>query len=129
MKNYSKYLLALLIAGFGLLTLFLSTSIILDLFDIRAKEGNYVLFIVWSNLISSIIYLFATYGFIKSKTWTFKLLAFSLIILAVAFISLIIYANLGGIYESKTIAAMIFRIAVTLVFTIFAYFTIIKKKL
>jgi predicted RND superfamily exporter protein len=67
MKKILPHLFATLLAGFGLLTLFLSTSVIFDLFGIRAKEGNYVLFVVWSNFISSILYLFAAYGFIKNK--------------------------------------------------------------
>ena len=69
MKKYIPYILSTLLAGFGLLTLFLSTSVIFDLFGIRAKEGNYVLFVVWSNFISSILYLFAAYGFIKNKKY------------------------------------------------------------
>ena len=129
MKNYLPYLLAAILAGFGLLTLFLSTSFIFDLFGIRAKEGNYVLFVVWSNFISSILYLFAAYGFVTSKKWTARLLGFSTIILITAFIGLGIYVNSGGIHETKTIGAMIFRISVTIVFAIIAYFTIIKKKL
>ena len=129
MKKIIPYLLATILAGFGLLTLFLSTSVIFDLFGIRAKEGNYVLFVVWSNFISSILYLFAAYGFIKSKKWTAKLLGISTIILIAAFIGLKIYASSGGIYETKTIGAMIFRISVTFAFAIIAYFTIIKKKL
>lgn len=67
MKKYTSKLSAVILVAFGLLTLFLSTSVIFDLFGIRAKEGNYVLFIVWANLISSILYLFAAYGFIKHK--------------------------------------------------------------
>ena len=129
MKKLLLYLLAILLAGFGLLTLFLSTSVIFDLFGIRAKEGNYVLFVVWSNFISSILYLFAAYGFIKSKKWTTTLLGISTLILIAALIGLKIHASSGGIYEEKTIDAMIFRISVTLVFTIIAYFTITKKKL
>jgi hydrogenase-4 membrane subunit HyfE len=97
------------------------------LFGIRAKEGNYVLFVVWSNFISSIIYLLAAYGFIKSKKWTATLLGISTVILLAAFIALKIHANSGGIYETKTIGAMIFRIAVTLVFTLIAFFTINKQ--
>ena len=128
MKKYLPYIIAIPLAGFGLLTLFLSTSVIFDLFDIRAKEGNYVLFVVWSNFISSILYLFAAYGFIKSKKWTISLLGISTLILIAAFIGLKIHANTGGIYETKTIGAMIFRISVTLVFTIIAYFTITKTK-
>lgn len=129
MKKYIPYLLAIILAGFGLLTLFLSTSVIFDLFDIRAKEGNYVLFVVWSNFISSILYLFAAYGFIKSKKWTTLLLVISTTILIAAYIGLKIYANSGGIHEAKTISAMIFRIGVTLVFTISSYFTITKKQI
>ena len=129
MKKYIPYVLAFILAGFGLLTLFLSTSVIFDLFGIRAKEGNYVLFVVWSNFMSSILYLLAAYGFTKSKKWTTLLLGISTLILIVAFIGLKIHVSSGGIYESKTIGAMIFRISVTLVSAIIAYYTITKKKL
>jgi hypothetical protein len=126
MKKYLPYLLAVILAGFGLLTLFLSTSVIFDLFGVRAQEGNYVLFIVWANFISSLLYLFAAYGFIKSKKWTASLLIISTFILIAAFIGLFIHIRLGGIYETKTIGAMAFRIIVTLVFAAFAY--LIKTK-
>ncbi|MBP6302909.1 MAG: hypothetical protein KBB37_03425 [Bacteroidia bacterium] len=129
MKKIIPYLLAAILTGFGLLTLFLSSSVIFDLFGIRVKEGNYVLFVVWSNFISSILYLFAAYGFVKVKNWTTILLGISTLILIAAFIGLKIYASSGGIYETKTVGAMIFRISVTLVFTIIAYFTISKKKI
>lgn len=127
MKKYIPYILTTVLTAFALLTLFLSSSVIFDLFGIRAKEGNYVLFVVWSNFISSILYLFAAYGFIKNKNWTTTLLGISTLILIAAFIGLKIHANSGGIYETKTIGAMIFRIAVTLVFAIIAFFTINKQ--
>ena len=128
MKKYLPYIAASVLAACGLLTLFLSSSVIFDLFGIRAKEGNYVLFIVWSNFISSILYLISSYGFIASKNWTAKLLGISAIILITAFAGLLIHINTGGIYETKTIGAMIFRISVTLVFRILAYYTITKNK-
>ena len=128
MTKYLPYIAAAVLAAFGLLTLFLSSSVIFDLFGIRAKEGNYVLFIVWSNFISSILYLISSYGFIASKNWTAKLLGISAIILITAFAGLLIHINTGGIYETKTIGAMIFRISVTLVFRILAYYTITKNK-
>ncbi|MBK8404509.1 MAG: hypothetical protein IPL25_10610 [Saprospiraceae bacterium] len=129
MKNLPSYIFAAILGGFGLLTLFLSTSVIFDLFGIRAKEGNYVLFVVWSNFICSIFYLFAAYGFVKSKKWTASLMGISTIILVAAFIGLRIHANSGGIYESKTMGALIFRISVTIVFAMIAYITISKKKI
>lgn len=129
MKKYFSYILAALLTGFGLLTFFLSTSVIFDLFGIRLKEGNYVLFVVWSNFISSILYLFAAYGFIKDKKWTAALLGISTLILTTAFIGLKFYASSGGVYETKTVSAMIFRISVTIAFMVVAYFKTAKKKI
>lgn len=128
MKKVVPYISAVLLAAFGLLTLFLSGSVIFDLFGIRAKEGNYVLFVVWANFVSSWLYLFATYGFLKNKKWTALLLGVSAGILLIAFVGLLIHANSGELYETKTISAMIFRITVTLVFAFLAYFFIVKKQ-
>lgn len=128
MKRSLTYVAAAILAGFGLLTLFLSSSVIFDLFGIRAKEGNFVLFVVWSNFISSLLYLIAAYGLVKRKKWTISLLLISTIILIIAFIGLKIHANSGGLYETKTVGAMIFRVSVTLVFTIIAYLAIFTKR-
>lgn len=115
------YTIALVLLAFGLLTLFLSSSIIFDLFGIRAKEGNYVLFVVVSNFICSILYLSSAYGIIKNRSWTPKVLSISVVILLISFIGLSVYIYLGGIYETKTIGANIFRISLTLLFAGAAY--------
>ncbi|WP_069661000.1 hypothetical protein [Arcticibacter eurypsychrophilus] len=120
---------AIFIAHIGLLTLFLTTSILFDLFGIRAYEGNYIAFVVWANFACGFIYLFAAYGFIMKRKWTAAILGLSALILIVAFIGLYLHINSGGRYETKTISAMLFRITVTLVFAILAYFTITKKKI
>ncbi len=127
MKKTILYGVAFLLAAFGLLTLFLSGSVIFDLFGIRAKEGNYVFFIVWANFISSFIYLIASYGFIKSKKWTTTILGISALILLNAFIVFIIYIYADGVYETKTVGAMLFRIGITIIFATIAYFIINKK--
>ncbi len=127
-KKVIRYLSAIILIGFGLLTLFLSTSIIFDLFGVRAKEGSYVLFVVWSNFISSILYLFSGYGFFKIKNWTMILLGLASVILISSFVSLKIHISNGGIYEIKTVGAMIFRISLTIAITLIAYFTIHKDK-
>ncbi|MBI2280672.1 MAG: hypothetical protein HYU68_08290 [Bacteroidetes bacterium] len=122
-----KYIAVAILTGFGLLTLFLSTSILLDLFGVREKEGNYVLFVVWANFISGLIYLTAVYGFLKMKKWTTKLLASSFLILLITFIGFLFYINSGGIHEIKTIGALVFRMVLTVIFTILAYFIITKN--
>jgi hypothetical protein len=55
------------------------------------------------------------------------MLVISTIILIVAFIGFNIHVNSGEIHETKTMGALIFRITVTLAFTLIAYFTITKK--
>ena len=113
------YFFTTVIAVFGLLTLYLSSSVIFDLFGVRAQEGNYVMFIVWANFISSLLYLGTSYGLFTTKTWSIKPITVALLILIAAFFGLIIYIQLGGIFEEKTVYGMIFRTALTLIFTLF----------
>jgi len=116
LKTGFRYAFALILTAFGLITLFLSSSVVFDLFGIRAKEGNYVLFVVIANLISSILYLLSVYGIILKKIWTTNILSISAGVLIIAFIGLFVHINTGGIYETKTIGAMVFRISLTLLF-------------
>ena len=129
MKKVARYTTIAFLIAFGLLSLFLTSSVIFDLFGIRAKEGNYVLFIVWANFISAILYLAAAYGLIKQQRWPAFALGASFLILIVAFIGLKSHISEGLAYEMKTVSAMIFRISITLVLTILAYFTIDRYKI
>ncbi|WP_291103069.1 MULTISPECIES: hypothetical protein [unclassified Flavobacterium] len=128
MEKTLHYLFALLLAVFGLLTLFLTTSILFDLFGVREQEGNYVLTVVWANFICSIIYLIASYGFIKKKEWTFLLLSLATIILISAFILFAVHIYYNGVYETKTVGAMGFRISLSIVFTAISFYYIKNKK-
>ncbi len=128
MKIILKYILIIVLTAFAFLTLFLSSSVIFDMFGIRAKEGNYVLFIVWANFVSSLLYLVSVYGIIKLKKWAYWPLLFSLCILIITLIALFFHIDSGGLYETKTIGAMFFRMSLTLVFTISTYFLINKNQ-
>lgn len=128
MRKTILYVAVGILSTFALLTLFLSTSVIFNLFNIREKEGNYVPFIVWGNFISSLLYLMAAYGLLKLKKWSTYLLAVSVVILVVAFIGLKVYISNGGVYETKTVNAMIFRITLTTIFVLTAYLLTNKQK-
>ena len=129
MKNRKTipYILASLLAVFGLSTLYMSTAIILDLFNVREQEGNYVLLVVWANWLCSVLYLAAAYGFIKGKRWTLPLLLVSTGLMLLASIGFFLHINSGGLYLTKTIGALIFRVVVTLIFALMAWITINKK--
>ena len=129
MKHIILKITASALLLFALLTLFLSGSVIFDLFGIRAKEGNYVPLVVWANFISSILYLVAAYGLFKMKKWSVWLIAVSVFILVAAFIGLKLHINEGGLYEAKTVSAMLFRIGLTVFIAVASYFLLQNKQL
>lgn len=128
MKKIITYVTAIILLVFGAFTLFLSSSVIFDLFGIREKEGNYVVFVVWANFISSVLYILAAYGLLKLKKMAKISLGISLVVLALAFIGLFIHINMNGIYETKTISAMALRIILTLIFFVVSHFLMLKNK-
>lgn len=129
MKQKILKIAATVLLLFALLTLFLSSSVIFDLFGIREKEGNYVPLVVWANFISSILYLAAAYGLLKLKKWAVWLLVIAAVILVAAFIGLKIRISEGGLYEAKTVNAMIFRIGLTTLLALVSYFLFKNKQL
>ncbi len=129
MKNYSRFIPATILFLFASLTFFLSSSVIFNLFGIREQQGNYVLFVVIANFLCSLIYFAAVYGFIKRKSWTLYILIVSLLIIIGAYIGLQFHIDAGGLYEAKTVKALIFRGSVTSLFSIIAYYTINKVKI
>ena len=129
MKPVILKITASILLLFALLTLFLSGSVIFDLFGIREKEGNYVPLVVWANFISSFLYLVAAYGLFKMKKWSVWLLALSVVILVAAFIGLKLHISEGGLYEVKTVNAMIFRIGLTILLAVASYFLLQNKQL
>ncbi len=121
MKTKGKYVLATILFAFGLLTVFLTGSVLLDLFGMREKEGHYVLAIVWANLIAGIVYLLTAYGVIKEEKWTVNTLLIALSVLIIGQILFFAHVVNGGLYETKTVGAMIFRIAFTVLLAVLAF--------
>ena len=95
---------------FGLLTIFAGGSVILDLFGMRAREGNYVSYVVWASFLSGIIYIFAAYGFFKNKLWTKTILKYAIYILIGGFVLLIVWILQKEPYETAIIFKLSFRV-------------------
>lgn len=117
-----KIILLISLILFGVVTLFMSSSVLFDWFGIRAKEGHYIPFIVWANWLCGILYLVAAFGILQNKPWVRMPLVGSLIVLVLAYMNLFTHITTGGLYETKTIVAMAFRIGISAVFL----FTTIK---
>lgn len=122
-----KIIQTVLLSFFGLLTVFMASSVIFDLFGIREKEGNYVLFIVYTNLICGILYLLAAYTTWTKPKLSFKTLLVSLSLLIIAFVAFQFYIHNGGIHEEKTVKAMLFRIVFTAIMTGIGWLNLKKR--
>ena len=128
MKDLVLKIGAIALALFAAFTIFMSGSVIFDLFGIRAKEGNYVLFIVVANFICGFLYFLAAIGLLMHKKWSNTLLISALGILLVAFLGLMWHVEAGGLYEMKTVKALGFRFMVTLLFAILSWFYLSRNK-
>lgn len=111
-----KAILLIFLTIFGLVTLFMSSSVVFDWFGIRAKEGNYVPLVVWANFFCGILYLIAAFGIFLNKSWVKIPFVAALIVLVLAYMNLFTHITTGGLYETKTIFAMAFRFGITALF-------------
>jgi len=125
-NKITTYSILFVLVAFATLTLFLSSSVLFDWFGIRAKEGDYVGFVVWTNFTAGILYLIVAYGFLQSEKWTFWILTAIALILFIALIALLFHIDRGGLFEFKTIRAMVFRIVVTIAFALIAFYKLLK---
>ena len=85
------------------------------------------MFVVVANFICAFLYLAGAYGFFKRKRWTTKLMNAAVAVLVIAFIGLAIHIYSGGIYEEKTVKAMMFRTFLSIAFSLIAFRYITKR--
>ena len=111
----TKVLAAVLLA-FGLLTLFLSSSVLLDLFGIRERESPYVPEVVWANLFASLLYLVSAAGALLKRTWAPRPLSVAVAVLLLGAVFLVLHINDGEAYRTATIGALAFRTLLTFAF-------------
>ncbi len=119
-RKLARIILGLAIIAFGALTLFLSTSVLLDLFGIRERESPYVPSVVVANLIASLLYLPAGAGLLMKGRWTAELLATAVVVLIVGAVLLALHIATGGEYRTGTIGALTFRTLRTAAFYLIA---------
>jgi hypothetical protein len=110
-----KSILSSLLALIGVVSVFMTLSIIFDLFGIRKMEGNYVLLIVYTNFLCGLIYIYAALTLWKHLVNSTISLALATALLIAAYIWFTYYIQAGGVYEEKTLKAMTFRTIFTAV--------------
>ena len=83
--------------------------------------------VVAGILIGLMCYIFILTFVYKDLTQISIIFAVASTMLLITFIGFLFYINSGGIHETKTIGALVFRMILTLIFIISAYFVIIKN--
>ena len=72
---------------FTTITLFLSTSILLDILGIREQQGHYVPLVIWSNFLCGCLYILSIIGLFTHKKWSIVPMVLALFILVGAFLA------------------------------------------
>ncbi|PHS18137.1 MAG: hypothetical protein COA86_08305 [Kangiella sp.] len=119
--SFSFILVALVAIIFGLLTIKSGGEVIFINGIARIEAGNYANFVVWFNFLAGFFYVITGIGIFFKKYWS---VLFSR---TIAMLTILIFVILGltilndGLYESRTIIAMILRSSVWIIIAIFTY--------
>lgn len=106
---------------FGLLTIKSGGSVLfIDGAD-RQAAGNYVPFVLWFNFLAGFVYIVAGIGLWMQKQWAVKLSVFIVVATVIIYAALGLYISNGGLYEMRTVVAMLFRSIIWVIIAAFAY--------
>ncbi len=120
--------LAVVAILFGLLTIKSGGAVLLFDGAERVAAGNYVPFVLWSNFILGFVYIVAGVGMWLQKRWAAWLAMAILIVTLMVFAAFGWHISTGGLFEERTLKAMILRSSVWLVLSLLLYIRLIKQK-
>ena len=106
---------------FGFLTIKSGGSVLFIDGDARENAGNYVTFVILFNFFAGFAYLLAGIGLFMQKQQAVWISIFIALTSAIVFLLLGLHIFDGGLYETRTIAAMTLLTGVWAFIAIFAY--------
>jgi hypothetical protein len=127
-KPYLLWVFSVLAIIFGVLTIKSSYLVLFTTGEFHQAAGNYLPFVVTFNGIAGFFYIIAGLGFFKNIQWSAWLsigLALSTLLIFMLFGW---YVNEGGLYEQRTVAAMVIRSGFWVILSLIAWFSLIKKE-
>ena len=105
-------ILALVAAIFGIVTIIVGGKTLFAGAEERTTAGNIVPFVLWFNFVAGFAYVIAGLGLFWWKRWAAQLSAAIAVATMAVFIAFGIHIFLGGMFEGRTVGAMIIRSAV-----------------
>jgi len=131
MSNTKKCLglkvIAVIAIAFGLLTLKSGGEVLFIDGAGRAAAGNYVPFVLWSNFLLGFFYIIAGIGLWLQKRWAAWLAIFIVSATLATFVAFGWHIQTGGLFEARTLKAMILRSGVWLVIALISYVRLIRQ--
>lgn len=113
MQSTILKLIGIFLILFGTVTIFAGSSVLLDLFGMRERQGNYVTFVVAANIVCGFLYLLTALTLFRMNKHAYSLMALASTILILTFITFTIYIFSNGIYEVKTVKVLTLRLIIT----------------
>ena len=124
-RSIGIWIISVLAIAFGLLTLKSGGEVLFVDGVGREAAGNFVPYVLWSNFTLGFLYIVAGIGIWLQKRWAVWLALFILTVTLVVFAIFGFHILQGGLFEQRTVGAMVLRSVVWLVISIFAYRKII----
>jgi hypothetical protein len=88
--------------------------------EIRTSAGNIVPFVLWFNFVAAFAYLVAGLGLLLWKRCAAQLSAGIAVTTLAVFAVFGVHVALGGVFEARTVGAMLLRSMVWIVIAVFA---------
>lgn len=107
-----RYILAAVALVFGAATMKAGGDVLFFSEQARSAAGNYVPFVLWANFIGGFLYVTAGLLIFLNSTQALRLSAFIAAMTVAVLVALGIHIAVGGAYEMRTLAAMVFRSAI-----------------
>jgi len=120
-RTIGVWIVAIIAIAFGLLTLKSGGSVLFIDGEGRQEAGNYVPFVLWFNFLMGFVYLIAGVGLWLQKRWAVWLSIFIAGATVAVFAILGAHILQGGLFEQRTVVAMVMRSVVWSVISLFAF--------
>ena len=120
-RGIGTWIVSIIAILFGLLTLKSGGEVLFIDGAGREAAGNYVPYVLWFNFLMGFVYIIAGMGLWLQKTWAVWLSIFIAVATLIVFAIFGVNIFLGGLFEQRTVGAMILRSGVWLAISIFAY--------
>lgn len=114
LKSKILYVVGIFVTIFGFLTLKSGGDVLFFSEEARAAAGNYVPFVLWSNFIAGFFYIVTGVGIFIKRKWSINMAVLLAVFTAGVFLAFGLHIVNGGLYESRTVGAMVLRTSVWL---------------